>query len=127
MSAPARTILITGANGYVGRLLTQALAADAQPGERVIATDLRLPQAPVAGVEHRALDVTQPDLTAALAGVDVVVHLAAIVTPKPGDGEALAYKVDVEGTRHVLDACLANGVRKIVLTSSGAAYGYHAD
>lgn len=123
----ARTILITGANGYVGRLLTQALAADGRPGERVIATDLRLPAVPVAGVEHRALDVTQPDLTGALAGVDVVVHLAAIVTPKPGDGEALAYQVDVEGTRHVLDACLANGVRKIVLTSSGAAYGYHAD
>ena len=31
------------------------------------------------------------------------------------------------GTQHVLDACLAAGVRKLIYTSSGAAYGYHAD
>jgi len=35
--------------------------------------------------------------------------------------------VDVDGTRHVLEACVAAGVRRIVVSSSGAAYGYHAD
>jgi UDP-glucose 4-epimerase len=35
--------------------------------------------------------------------------------------------VDVTGTRNVLEACVASGGRRIVVTSSGAAYGYHAD
>ena len=37
------------------------------------------------------------------------------------------YSVDVLGTENVLQACRAAGVRKIVVSSSGAAYGYHAD
>jgi UDP-glucose 4-epimerase len=35
--------------------------------------------------------------------------------------------VDVLGTKNVLEACIAAGVRRIIVTSSGAAYGYHAD
>jgi UDP-glucose 4-epimerase len=64
-----------------------------------------------------------------LAGhqVDTVVHLAAIVTPGPQSNRDLEYSVDVLGTRNVLEACVANGVRRIIVTSSGAAYGYHAD
>src|SRR5690606_33786171 len=58
---------------------------------------------------------------------DAVVHLASIVTPPKGSTRALEYEVDVTGTRNVLDACLAHGVRRLVVTSSGAAYGYHAD
>jgi UDP-glucose 4-epimerase len=38
-----------------------------------------------------------------------------------------AFAVDVTGTRNVLDACAAHGVKRLVVTSSGAAYGYHAD
>jgi UDP-glucose 4-epimerase len=56
-----------------------------------------------------------------------VVHLAAIVTPGRAANRQLEYEVDVLGTRNVLDACLAAGVRKLIYTSSGAAYGYHAD
>jgi len=39
----------------------------------------------------------------------------------------MQYAVDVEGTENVTAACIATGVRKLVYTSSGAAYGYHAD
>jgi UDP-glucose 4-epimerase len=56
-----------------------------------------------------------------------VVHLAAIVTPGPKSNREFEYSVDVLGTRNVLEACVASGVRRIVVTSSGAAYGYHAD
>jgi UDP-glucose 4-epimerase len=38
-----------------------------------------------------------------------------------------AFAVDVTGTRNVVDACIRHGVRRIVVTSSGAAYGYHPD
>ena len=59
--------------------------------------------------------------------IDTVVHLAAIVTPGPTSNRELEYSVDVLGTRNVLDACVSAGVRRIIVTSSGAAYGYHAD
>ena len=59
--------------------------------------------------------------------VDSVVHLAAVVTPGPASSRALEYSIDVEGTHNVVDACLQTGVRQFVYTSSGAAYGYHAD
>ena len=54
-------------------------------------------------------------------------HLASIVTPGPDSTRELEYAVDVDGTRHVLDACVAHGVRRVVVSSSGAAYGYHPD
>ncbi len=58
---------------------------------------------------------------------EVVVHLASIVTPGKDSTRALERAVDVDGTGYVLDACLAHGVRRIVVSSSGAAYGYHPD
>ena len=127
-------VLITGAAGMLGRALVQALAAlAARPGaiERVVATDVR----EVAEAERRrgivyaVQDVRTPGLEALLTAhrIDTVVHLASIVTPGPRDDAATAYAVDVEGTRRVLDACLAAGVQRLVVSSSGAAYGYHAD
>jgi UDP-glucose 4-epimerase len=55
------------------------------------------------------------------------VHLASIVTPGKDSSREFEYSVDVEGTENVLNACLAAGVGRIVVSSSGAAYGYHAD
>jgi len=59
--------------------------------------------------------------------VHTMVHLAAIVTPGRDSDRELEYQVDVEGTRNVMQACIAAGVRQVVISSSGAAYGYHAD
>ena len=56
-----------------------------------------------------------------------MVHLASIVTPGAGSTREFEYSVDVLGTRNVLEACVAQGVQHIVVSSSGAAYGYHAD
>lgn len=128
---PYRSVLVTGAGGYVGRLLVEALAR--QPGrlERIVATDLRLPEVKdrLLGVTYETADVRTTDLADAFArhGTDVCVHLAAIVSPGRGDTRQLEYEVDVVGSRRVLEACVAAGVRKLVYTSSGAAYGYHAD
>ncbi|MCB1397833.1 MAG: SDR family oxidoreductase [Rhodobacter sp.] len=109
-------ILITGAGGNVGRALLTGLA-----GHEVLATDV----AP--GYER--LDVTGGDADRVI-GVfrpEVVVHLASIVTPPRGSTRDFEWRVDVQGSRNVLNACLAHGVRRLVVTSSGAAYGYHAD
>jgi UDP-glucose 4-epimerase len=119
-------ILITGAGGMIGRALMAQLANGVH---EVIATDLKAPKNLPEGVRFTPLDVTTdaPARVIAAERPEVVVHLASIVTPGPGMGRDLAYAVDVEGSRKVLEAALANGVRRLVVTSSGAAYGYHAD
>lgn len=111
-------ILITGAGGHVGRALLPALGA-----HTILATDLVPPPG------GQRLDVTGEDPARVIAAFrpEVVVHLASVVTPPPGATRAWAHQVDVGGTRAVLDACLSSGVRRLVVTSSGAAYGYHAD
>jgi UDP-glucose 4-epimerase len=127
-------VLVTGAAGYLGGIFLEALAAGAgRDGDPacIVATDVRevAAAARCAGVEYLVHDVRSPGLDAILArhAIDTVVHLAAIVTPGPESNRELEYAVDVLGTRRVLEACVAAGVRRIVVTSSGAAYGYHAD
>jgi UDP-glucose 4-epimerase len=127
-------VLVTGAAGYLGGRLVESLAARARtagdPG-CIVASDVREIAADRrhTGVEYVMHDVREPGLAAQLErhAIDTVVHLAAIVTPGPTSNRELEYAVDVVGTRNVLEACAATGVRRIVVTSSGAAYGYHAD
>jgi UDP-glucose 4-epimerase len=128
--AQDRPVLITGAGGHVGRALLRALPAEWSG--RVTATDLSLPspEQMTTGVTHARRDVTDAgavDAAIVEAAGGTVIHLASIVTPPRGSSRELEYAVDVLGTRNVLDACLKHGVRRIVVTSSGAAYGYHAD
>ena len=115
-------ILITGAAGMVGQALLAELS-----GQQVFATDLARPDPLPEGMTYFKMDVTGDDPERVIAKVrpDVVIHLASIVSP--GVAREVAHRVDVGGTRAVLDACLAHGVRRLVVTSSGAAYGYHAD
>lgn len=126
-----RSILITGACGYVGRELIRELIGPQYANYRLIALDVHadpgLPSAP--NLEYLALDIRSPEIATLLrrARVDTVVHLASIVNPGRNQDEAFAYSVDVEGTRNLLGACVENGVGHLIVTSSGAAYGYHAD
>jgi len=126
-----RAVLVTGAGGYVGRLLVTALADDHEAVGKLVALDIRgIPQAErLPGVEYRVGDVRDEGLVDLLNEfeIDCVVHLAAIVTPGPASSREFEYSVDVLGTQNVIDCCVAAGVRQLIVTSSGAAYGYHAD
>ncbi|MEO1084446.1 MAG: NAD-dependent epimerase/dehydratase family protein [Acidobacteriota bacterium] len=120
-------VLVTGAAGYLGGHLLERL--EARPDLDVLATDLRRP---AAGANPRlafqTLDLTDVDAIRARVAdfkPEVVVHLAAVVDPEAP--RELAHAVDVAGTLHLADACLRNGVRRLVVTSSGAAYGYRPD
>ena len=122
-------VLVTGGSGFLGSSVVVGLM---QAGCEVISTDLRLPPHPDPDpqVEHVVMDVTDQqavDRAFAAARPDVVVHLASIVTPGKDSSRELEYAVDVTGSQHVLQACLDHGVRRVVVSSSGAAYGYHPD
>lgn len=121
-----RKILITGAAGDVGSALLRELAQSEDGPDEVVATDVRLPEAVPKGIRFETLDVRgdDPDQVIGRERPDVVIHLASIVAPTTRD---FAHAVDVIGSRNVLTACIAHGVKRLVVTSSGAAYGYHAD
>ncbi len=128
---PARSVLVTGGSGYLGSQLVAQLAADRGDLEALVSLDLR----PVAeaerlsGVVYEAGDIREPVIADLLRRhrVDTVVHLAAIVTPGKHDTREFLHSIDVGGTENVVAACLETGVRRFIVTSSGAAYGYYAD
>lgn len=129
-----KTLLITGAAGFVGSHLLCALVegqAEASGIDRIVAADIRDIDTDLAAsdlVEACHLDICDEQAVIELFEEftpDVVVHLAAMVTPPPGDHRELQFNVDVRGTRHVIAGCLAAGTEQFIYTSSGAAYGYH--
>ncbi|WP_372809848.1 SDR family oxidoreductase [Litorivivens sp.] len=115
------TVLITGAAGYIGARLAERLSHSMT----VIGVDIRVPEQPPCPFIQ--CDIRDPKLADIVAenNVSHVVHLASVLESK-GDTE-LDYDIDVNGTRNVVSACVKHGVRHLTVTSSGAAYGYHAD
>lgn len=127
----AHRVLVTGAGGYLGSQVIARLAAltgDDRPAA-IVAHDIREPRTRLDGVDYAVADIRSPDMAELIArhGIDTVVHLASIVTPGKNSNRAFEYDVDVNGTRNLLQACVQHGVRRIIVSSSGAAYGYHAD
>lgn len=123
----AKKVLVTGSSGYLGSQTVAALAR--RPDLAVIALDVREPTARLDGVAYEVADIRAPEVDAIVARhrPDVIVHLASIVTPGKNSNRAFEYDVDVNGTRNLLQACVKHGVRRVIVSSSGAAYGYYAD
>jgi dihydroflavonol-4-reductase len=119
-------VLVTGATGFTGGHLARALA---RRGHRVRglvrpASRTRAGALETEGVELALGDLGDPaSLRAATRGVEVVYHVAA--TYREAGQPASAYAaVNVEGTRHVLDAAAAEGVRRVVHCSTAGVHGH---
>jgi len=120
-------VLVTGSSGYLGSQVVAELAA--RRDLACIALDLREPGQKLDGVAYEVADIRAPEVDAIVARhqPQVVVHLASIVTPGKKSNREFEYSVDVDGTRNLLQACVRHQVRRVIVSSSGAAYGYHAD
>jgi nucleoside-diphosphate-sugar epimerase len=116
------TVAVTGASGYVGRVLLTHLSNDATI-TRVVGIDTVEPTETTRNLEFYRMDVRAPDLAEAFRGVDAVVHLAAVA----GDDADEIRDVNIGGTRAVADAAARAAVRKIVFGSSHRVYGAHPD
>jgi nucleoside-diphosphate-sugar epimerase len=119
-----KSIAITGAAGLVGQALL-AVLGDEPEVDRLVAIDVREPQRRVRGLEFHRADVARSELKPLLEDCDVLVHLASVVDPIPD--ERLMARVNVEGTRRVLDAAAAVGIKKVVRVSSATVYGAWAN
>jgi len=112
------TSLVTGAAGFIGRHVVRALLAR---GENVRA--MVRPTGELRGLDKMTVDLIAGDVrnpravAAAVAGCEVVYHLAAFYSSQPDDAAEL-YDVNVGGTKCVLRTALAAGVRRAVLTST---------
>jgi nucleoside-diphosphate-sugar epimerase len=121
-------VLLTGAFGNVGLYTVDALLAERHD---VVAFDLRSPRArrSAARLDPRVKvawgDVTDSaSLAAALEGVEAVVHLAAIIPPHVDRAPDLARRVNVEGTRRLIEQMEASPTAKrLVFASSESVFG----
>jgi D-erythronate 2-dehydrogenase len=125
-------ILITGAGGFIGRKLTERFLADGSVDGRSIE---HVTAADLFGLEQLAddprltkttLDITDHIATAQLIapGFDLVVHLAAIVSANAEEDFDLGYKVNMDGTRYILEGLRALGTTpRLIFASTLAVFG----
>lgn len=121
-----KKILITGGNGFLGRHLKTLLGGFKNLELKIL--DVGKEETPNSrDFSYVQSDITDyEDLEKHFREIDAVFHLAGIVSFSKRDMNKL-YSVNIEGTRNVLKASLANGVPRVIHVSSVAALGYNDD
>ena len=117
-------VLITGASGFVGQAVSRAVVGR---GHAVRGMTRRPPARPLPGEWVAGSVSSVDDLRRAMAGCDAVIHLVGIIGEV---GDQTFDRVHREGTRRVVEACSASGIRRLIHmsalgTRSGAVSGYH--
>jgi dihydroflavonol-4-reductase len=119
-------VLVTGATGFTGGHLARHLleaghdvALLVRPSSVARAADLARN-----GADIRTGDLTDRDAVArATAGCEVIYHIAATYR-EAGQGDAAYTRVNVDGTRNVLEGAKQSGVRRVVHCSTGGVHGH---
>ena len=124
-------ILITGGAGFLGQKLARRLLADGQIGGEpirriVLADQAAAPDLGDPRVQAIAADIADPVPMREVAGarVDLVFHLAAVVSGAAEADFDLGMSVNLDASRGLLEACRRSGrTPRVVFTSSVAVYG----
>lgn len=117
-------VLVTGATGFVGANIAAALAARGDHMRVLRRATSRLDALEGVPVEYAVGDILDSDsLVAAMQDRELVFHVAAMSQYWRSSKDTV-YRVNVEGTRNVVQAALVTGVQRVVHTSSVAALGY---
>jgi uronate dehydrogenase len=115
---PDRPVLITGAAGRMGKVLSRGLA---EAGVPLRLTDLRPPEETTPGAEFLGADITDPAAVAFLCeGISAVVHLAGHPNSRDWD---VVERLNMTGTRIVLEAAARAGAERLIYASSVHAVG----
>src|SRR6266571_5283976 len=132
MELRGKRMLVIGGAGFIGSHLVDELVKN-DVGEILVydnfsrGTRENLADAlrdPRVRIFELGGDVTQTDiLNAAMKGVDGVFHLAALWLLHCHDYPRSAFEVNIRGTFNVLEACVANHVKRLVYSSSASVYG----
>lgn len=119
-------VLVTGATGFTGGHLARHLT---KSGHSVYALVRPASASRADALRQDGIEVRVGDLTDAAAvrraaeGCEVVHHIAATYR-EAGQGDAAYTRINVDGTRHVLEAALGAGVRRVVHCSTGGVHGH---
>jgi dihydroflavonol-4-reductase len=121
-------VLVTGASGFTGGHLATALARRGYRVRTLVRVKslrrFRESSTAQAGVEAVTGDITdRAAVRQAAAGMDVVYHIAATYR-EAGQPDAAYTKVNVDGTRHLLEAAKNAGARRVVHCSTGGVHGH---
>ncbi len=126
-----RSVLVTGAGGFIGSHLAERLAREGAHVRAMVhynALGRRgwLDRSP----HHREMEIVAGDVCDrdsvrnAVKGVDTVFHLAALIgIPYSYQAPVSYVRTNIEGTMHVMQACLEERVRRVILTSTSEVYG----
>ncbi|MEW6775466.1 MAG: NAD-dependent epimerase/dehydratase family protein [Bdellovibrionota bacterium] len=114
---------VTGATGFLGGKLVGQLRAEGQEVIALVRSPEKAAHLKELGIEIAKGDVTEPgSLPAPMKGVDAVYHVAAWYELGVDDAEKM-QKINVEGTKNVLETAAAANIPRIVYCSSVAALG----
>src|ERR1051326_9527398 len=118
---------ITGATGFVGAHVARALASQGADLRLLARTTSRMENIAELRADVAYGDLREPEsLKKAMQGCEFVFHVAADYRLWVRNPQEM-YKANVEGTRAIIEAAQASGVRRVIYTSSGATMGFTKD
>lgn len=133
MKLEGKKVLVTGAGGFIGSHLVEALVGKGCKVRAFVRYNGRGDWGHLESIEKRTLDeietissdITDPfAVRQAVAGCDVVFHLAALIAIPYSYIAPYSYvTTNVTGTLNVLEACRAQGIGRLVHTSTSETYG----